>query len=186
MTSIASNTIVPMNPDDPTNAETVQAIEQVFSSVLTAINDGTIVPDDAWLSSFSDVLGAWVDSRDSLAMFPANLPDWAEVASSVYDDAMAMAQAAPVPPPVSAATGTPRLWQPKRITPPKRAAVAPVVPPPAPPAPSSVYGRGTPTVTRPAAPAGRRTGAVVLERPRHAPGSVSVPSWLSWVPRIKL
>ncbi len=159
----------------PTTAEQIDAIEHVISAVASLINDGVLVPDAEWLAGFSDVFAAWMESRDSLADYPETVAEWASIASALYDDAIAMSTpvAAPSPAPVKPAP-VPRLWLPRRITP--RPKASPPTPPPAtPPARSVTIG---PT-------SGRRTGAVVLERPRRAPGTVTVPSWLSWVPRIR-
>lgn len=162
-------------------AELGAQIDHLFFIVQSAIaQDAGAIPEE-WRAAFLEARARWSAERDALiAAESPELVTWARVISEAAQELIDAFERAPETSARSAmlspsrfATLKPRASKPS----PAPSSRAPA------PAPSSRAPRGAVQVG-PAMPReGRATGVTVI-RPRQLRGTVKVPSWLSWVPRI--
>lgn len=175
------------DPGTVSGRELVQQIDHALSIILEAIDTSEALAaelGEPWIESLSTMLAAWTSEREELAAAPsARLDEWARIIEGAIEavrqaDARTEAPVTPAVPPAMRA-GLRPLGDVLA-----RARQRPAAPPPAPPLGSSTYRGGPVRVAPAAAPTGRRAGVAVLDRPKPQRGTVTVPSWLSWVPRI--
>ena len=167
--------------------ELVQQIDHALLIIVEAIDMSEPLAaqlGEPWIESLSTMLATWTSEREQLAAAPsARLDEWARIIEGAIEavrqaDARTEAPVTPAVPPAMRAGLRPF----GDVL--ARARKRPAAPPPAPPLGSSTY-QGAPVRVAPAAsPTGRRAGVAVLDRPKRQRGTVTVPSWLSWVPRI--
>lgn len=158
-------------------AELGAQIDHLFFIVQRAIADNASaeIIGDEWRAAFLEALGRWTAERDALIAAEApELEAWGRMIATAAQELIDAFDRAP------GAAPSPML-SPARFATLKPRASKPAATPA--PAPSSRAPRGAVQVG-PAMPrGGRATGATVI-RPTKLRGTVTVPSWLSWVPRI--